>query len=48
MCSWPDGEPGTEDFRFCGDPIKPDKPYCEHHCERAYVKNLKDKRTAAA
>jgi len=48
MCSWPEGEPGKEDFRFCGDPVTPDKPYCPHHCERAYVKNIKDKRTAAA
>ena len=48
MCSWPDGDPGKEDFRFCGEPIKPDKPYCEHHCERAYVKILKVKKTAAA
>ena len=49
MCCWPDGEPGKEDFRFCGDPAEPDKPYCAHHCERAYVKNTKDhKKTAAA
>ena len=48
MCSWPEGEPGKEDFGFCGDPIQPDKPYCSHHCERAYVKHLKDRKTAAA
>jgi len=50
MCCWPDGEPGAEDFRFCGEPAQSDKPYCAHHCERAYVKNIKDKskRTAAA
>ena len=48
MCSWPEGEPGKEEFRFCGDPVTPDKPYCPHHCERAYTKNIKDKRTAAA
>lgn len=48
MCSWPEGEPGKEDFRFCGDQVTPDKPYCPHHCERAYVKNIRDKRTAAA
>ncbi len=44
MCSWPDGEPGKEDFRFCGDPSEAGKPYCPHHCERAYVKNPKDNR----
>ena len=48
MCSWPEGEPGKEDFRFCGDPVIPDKPYFPHHCERAYAKNIKDRRTAAA
>tara|TARA_B100001250_G_scaffold387424_1_gene384806 strand:- start:587 stop:946 length:360 start_codon:yes stop_codon:yes gene_type:complete len=48
MCSWPDGEPGKDDFRFCGDATVPDKPYCAHHCERAYVKNIKDKKSAAA
>jgi len=47
MCCWPDGDPGKEDFRFCGDAVVPDKPYCLHHCERAYVKNIKDKKTAA-
>jgi len=47
MCCWPEGEPGKDNFRFCGDPIVPEKPYCAHHCERAYVKNVKDKKTAA-
>ena len=48
MCSWPDGEPGKKDFRFCGDPTEPDRPYCAHHCERAYVKNIRDRKPAAA
>ena len=49
MCCWPDGEPGKEDFRFCGEPAEPEKPYCAHHCERAYVKNIREnKKTAAA
>jgi GcrA cell cycle regulator len=48
MCSWPDGEPGKDDFHFCGDPVVPDKPYCADHCGRAYVKISKDgKKTAA-
>ena len=47
MCCWPEGEPGKDNFRFCGDPIVPENPYCAHHCERAYVKNLKNKKTAA-
>ena len=48
MCSWPDGEPGEEDFRFCGQPIIEGKPYCLHHCERAYVKPSKERRSSAA
>lgn len=44
MCCWPEGEPGTEDFYFCGEAAIPDKPYCAPHCERAYVKVTKDKK----
>ena len=49
MCSWPEGEPGTRGFRFCGKPTLPGKPYCANHCARAYVKSSKDvKGTEAA
>ena len=41
MCSWPVGEPGTEDFHFCADDVVPEKPYCLEHCERAYVKSVR-------
>lgn len=44
MCCWPEGEPGTADFFFCGEPSVPDKPYCDVHCARAYVKVSKDKK----
>jgi len=44
MCSWPTGEPGTDDFRFCGAPVIPGKPYCGEHCARAYVKAGKDRK----
>ncbi len=44
MCVWPSGDPGSEDFHFCGDPIVPGKPYCLEHCERAYVKPSKEDR----
>lgn len=44
MCCWPEGEPGTEEFHFCGRPSVPEKPYCEEHCARAYVKVSKDKK----
>jgi len=48
MCCWPEGEPGTDDFHFCGQQSIPGKPYCEEHCVRAYVKSSKDSRSKAA
>ena len=48
MCCWPDGDPGTEEFNFCGQPILEGKPYCAKHCARAYVKPNKQKNSKAA
>lgn len=48
MCCWPEGEPGTPEFHFCGKSAVQDKPYCEEHCARAYVKVSKDKKKAAS
>ena len=48
MCCWPIGEPGTEDFHFCGRPVFDDKPYCADHCAIAYVKPNKHKDARAA
>ena len=36
MCRWPLGDPGREDFRFCGSRIAPGGPYCGHHAAIAY------------
>jgi GcrA cell cycle regulator len=36
-CCWPIGHPGTQQFSFCGELSRPGKPYCEKHCQRAYV-----------
>lgn len=44
MCCWPEGEPGTDELHFCGHPVMEDKPYCEAHCARAYVKVSKDRK----
>ena len=41
MCAWPEGEPGTPEFQFCGKPSVASKPYCAEHCARAYVKSSK-------
>ena len=46
-CCWPLGEPGTPEFRFCGDPTVPAKPYCDEHVAVAYVR-VRDRREDAA
>lgn len=35
-CKWPDGDPATDNFHFCGNSTKEDTPYCEYHCRMAY------------
>ena len=47
QCSWPEGEPGQPEFRFCGKSALANKPYCEEHCLIAYVP-AKKKQSAAA
>ena len=37
-CCWPFGELGTPEFRFCEDMALNGKPYCQQHCDRAYVR----------
>ena len=36
-CRWPYGEPGTDDFHFCGKDAQTGKPYCPEHCKIAYT-----------
>lgn len=43
MCSWPEGDPGTPEFHFCGKEQVAGKPYCAEHCAKAYIKISKDK-----
>jgi GcrA cell cycle regulator len=35
-CKWPIGDPATEEFWFCGLPVKQGKPYCEAHVGVAF------------
>ncbi|MGQ3674837.1 GcrA family cell cycle regulator [Xanthobacter sp. TB0139] len=35
-CRWPVGEPGSDDFHFCGARSNPGTPYCAHHARIAY------------
>ena len=36
MCKWPIGDPGAEDFHFCGHRNFNSLPYCEYHSRLAY------------
>ncbi len=46
-CLWPIGDPGDQDFHFCGEPAVAGKPYCGEHCARAYiVRNRSDSQAA--
>jgi GcrA cell cycle regulator len=36
MCHWPIGDPGEEEFHFCGRKTSGSLPYCEHHARLAY------------
>lgn len=42
-CRWPIGDPGSEDFYFCGRNPKSGMPYCDHHARIAY-QPLQDRR----
>lgn len=46
MCNWPEGEPGEDSLRFCGQPSLEGKPYCAGHCARAYVKSTRERKVA--
>src|SRR5450432_3230555 len=35
-CRWPIGDPGAEDFAYCGSQTKAALPYCPYHSRIAY------------
>ena len=35
-CKWPIGDPGSEEFCFCGHNPREGSPYCEYHARLAY------------
>ena len=35
-CKWPIGDPGDEDFHFCGHDSLDGLPYCQYHARVAY------------
>ncbi len=50
MCRWPLGDPGREDFRFCGARSNVGAAYCAHHARIAYqtVSDRRRERRATA
>ncbi|MGF1628778.1 MAG: GcrA family cell cycle regulator [Kiloniellaceae bacterium] len=46
-CLWPIGDPGDQDFHFCGAPAVAGKPYCDEHCARAYIVRNRSESEAA-
>jgi GcrA cell cycle regulator len=36
MCKWPSGDPGTDEFAFCGHKSWNGMPYCHYHSRVAY------------
>jgi GcrA cell cycle regulator len=42
-CKWPIGDPGAEEFCFCGHGPREGSPYCEYHARLAY-QPLQDRR----
>jgi len=37
QCSWPVGMPKREGFHFCPEKALIGRPYCQAHCDMAYV-----------
>ncbi len=46
-CRWPLGDPGTEEFGFCGHAPRAGVPYCEYHAQLAY-QPVQDRRRRVA
>ena len=47
-CQWPIGDPQEKDFHFCEADTVAGKPYCQSHCDVAYIdeKELKKEKEA--
>lgn len=42
-CRWPEGDPSTNDFHFCGGKNNGSGPYCEAHAAVAYQPTMRRK-----
>ncbi len=45
-CRWPIGDPGDENFAYCGSRSGNGSPYCEHHTKLAYQPSSGQRRRA--
>ena len=36
-CQWPIGDPQEKNFHFCDATNLDGKPYCQQHCDLAYI-----------
>ena len=47
-CQWPIGDPQEKYFRFCEASTIVGKPYCQEHCDVAYIDEKELKREKEA
>ena len=47
-CQWPIGDPQEKEFRFCDTLTAVGKPYCQEHCDIAYIDERELKREKEA
>ena len=47
-CQWPIGDPQEKEFRFCDALTAEGKPYCQEHCDIAYIDERELKREKEA
>lgn len=47
MCKWPIGDPGSDEFSFCGRRSSAEGPYCIEHSRVAYQPQQKKKSSAS-
>ena len=45
-CRWPIGDPGDDDFAYCGGKAPSGSPYCAHHAKMAYQPSSSQRRRA--
>ena len=44
-CKWPQGDPLSDDFHFCGHQAGDSSPYCQYHAKLAFQPSSERRRT---